>query len=121
MNTPFRRSKPRVCDNAQIRPCLDQLPGCEAYFGNHFQHRGGYSFYRDARLHGSPATAITTCPWTPAAATFTCATTSRAVLVALLQPTRHAVEDYSVRHGMGYHHRLLVQRHRAHTATSSPR
>ena len=77
--------------------------GCQAYFGIISNTAGGYSFYRDARLRRLTRYRYNNVPmdfggryiylrdnasgefWSPS-----------------WQPTRHELEDYSCRHGMGY-------------------
>ena len=83
-------------------PWINYL-GCQAYFGIISNTAGGYSFYRDARLRRLTRYRYNNVPfdfggryiylrddesgefWSPS-----------------WQPTRHAAEDYSCRHGMGY-------------------
>jgi cellobiose phosphorylase len=83
-------------------PWINYL-GCQAYFGIISNTAGGYSFYRDARLRRITRYRYNNVPfdfggryiylrdelsgefWSPS-----------------WQPTRHAAEDYSCRHGMGY-------------------
>jgi cellobiose phosphorylase len=83
-------------------PWINYL-GCQAYFGIISNTAGGYSFYRDARLRRLTRYRYNNAPmdfggryvylrdnesaefWSPS-----------------WQPTRHALEDYSCRHGMGY-------------------
>ncbi|MBN1642583.1 MAG: glycosyl transferase [Anaerolineae bacterium] len=83
-------------------PWINYL-GCEAYFAIISNTAGGYSFYRDARLRRITRYRYNNVPtdyggryiylrddatgrfWSPS-----------------WQPTRHAIEDYSCRHGMGY-------------------
>ncbi|HQG46630.1 MAG TPA: glycosyl transferase, partial [bacterium] len=83
-------------------PWINYL-GCEAYFGILSNTAGGYSFYRDARLRRLTRYRYNNVPfdfggrliylrdnrdgsfWSPS-----------------WQPTRHQVEDYSCRHGLGY-------------------
>ncbi len=83
-------------------PWINYL-GCQAYFGIISNTAGGYSFYRDARLRRITRYRYNNVPfdfggryiylrdeesgefWSPS-----------------WQPTRHEVEDYSCRHGMGY-------------------
>jgi cellobiose phosphorylase len=83
-------------------PWINYL-GCEAYFGIISNTAGGYSFYRDARLRRLTRYRYNNVPfdlsgryiylrddadgqfWSPS-----------------WQPTRHQVEDYTCRHGMGY-------------------
>jgi cellobiose phosphorylase len=83
-------------------PWINYL-GCEAYFGIISNTAGGYSFYRDARLRRLTRYGYNNAPfdfggryiylrdngddefWSPS-----------------WQPTRHEVEDYCCRHGMGY-------------------
>ena len=83
-------------------PWINYL-GCQAYFGIISNTAGGYSFYRDARLRRVTRYRYNNVPfdfggryiylrdgesgefWSPT-----------------WQPTRHEVEDYSCRHGMGY-------------------
>ncbi|HXN45502.1 MAG TPA: hypothetical protein VN893_02610 [Bryobacteraceae bacterium] len=77
--------------------------GCQAYFGLISNTAGGYSFYRDARLRRITRYRYNNAPfdfggrylylrdddggefWSPS-----------------WQPTRHKLENYSCRHGMGY-------------------
>jgi len=83
-------------------PWINYL-GCEAYFGIISNTAGGYSFYKDARLRRITRYRYNNVPfdmggryiyirdnadgefWSPS-----------------WMPTRHAVEKYSSRHGMGY-------------------
>jgi len=83
-------------------PWMNYL-GCEAYFGIISNTAGGYSFYRDARLRRLTRYRYNNVPmdfggryiylrdddskefWSPS-----------------WQPTRHAAEGYTCRHGMGY-------------------
>ncbi len=83
-------------------PWINYL-GCQAYFGIISNTAGGYSFYRDARLRRMTRYRYNNAPfdlggryiylrdddsgefWSPS-----------------WQPTRHAIENYSCRHGMGY-------------------
>ncbi|MGC9970687.1 MAG: glycosyl transferase [Bryobacteraceae bacterium] len=83
-------------------PWINYL-GCQAYFGIISNTAGGYSFYRDARLRRVTRYRYNNVPfdlggryiylrddgsgefWSPS-----------------WQPTRHELEDYSCRHGMGY-------------------
>ena len=83
-------------------PWINYL-GCQAYFGIISNTAGGYSFYRDARLRRITRYRYNNAPydfggryiylrddasgefWSPS-----------------WQPTRHKLEDYSCRHGMGY-------------------
>jgi cellobiose phosphorylase len=83
-------------------PWINYL-GCQEYFGIISNTAGGYSFYRDARLRRLTRYRYNNAPtdcggryiylrdgqsgqfWSPS-----------------WQPTRHAAENYSCRHGMGY-------------------
>ncbi|MGO8817235.1 MAG: GH36-type glycosyl hydrolase domain-containing protein [Terriglobia bacterium] len=83
-------------------PWINYL-GCQAYFGIISNTAGGYSFYRDARLRRITRYRYNNVPhdlggryiylrdnesgefWSPS-----------------WQPTRHELEDYTCRHGMGY-------------------
>ena len=83
-------------------PWINYL-GCQAYFGIISNTAGGYSFYRDARLRRLTRYRYNNVPldfggryiylrdneskefWSPG-----------------WQPTRHELENYSCRHGMGY-------------------
>jgi cellobiose phosphorylase len=83
-------------------PWINYL-GCEAYFGIISNTAGGYSFYRDARLRRLTRYRYNNAPldfggryvylrdnvsgefWSPS-----------------WQPTRHDLEDYRCRHGLGY-------------------
>ena len=83
-------------------PWINYL-GCQAYFGIISNTAGGYSFYRDARLRRISRYRYNNAPmdfggryiylrdddstefWSPS-----------------WQPTRHELENYSCRHGMGY-------------------
>jgi cellobiose phosphorylase len=83
-------------------PWINYL-GCQAYFGLISNTAGGYSFYRDARLRRITRYRYNNAPfdfggrylylrdddagefWSPS-----------------WQPTRHNLENYSCRHGMGY-------------------
>lgn len=84
------------------KPWINYL-GCESYFGIISNTAGGYSFYRDARLRRLTRYRYNNVPadvggryiylrdnqsgefWSPS-----------------WQPTRHQVQDYSCRHGLGY-------------------
>ena len=83
-------------------PWINYL-GCESYFGIISNTAGGYSFYRDARLRRITRYRYNNLPldlggryiylrdnqsqefWSPS-----------------WQPTRHELQDYSCRHGLGY-------------------
>jgi cellobiose phosphorylase len=95
-------------------PWINYL-GCQAYFGIISNTGGGYSFYRDARLRRITRYRYNNVPydfgghyiylrddesgefWSPS-----------------WQPTRHDVEDYTCRHGMGY--TLIGSRYKGITA-----
>ena len=82
---------------------VDQLPGQRGLLRDHLQHRGGYSFFRDARLRRLTRYRYNNVPtdvggrylyvrdaasgdfWSPS-----------------WQPTRADVEQYQCRHGLGY-------------------
>jgi len=95
-------------------PWINYL-GCQAYFGIISNTAGGYSFYRDARLRRITRYRYNNVPhdfggryiylrdnesgefWSPS-----------------WQPTRHDLEDYTCRHGMGY--TLIGSRYQGITA-----
>ena len=95
-------------------PWINYL-GCQAYFGIISNTAGGYSFYRDARLRRITRYRYNNVPhdfggryiylrdnesgefWSPS-----------------WQPTRHELEDYTCRHGMGY--TLIGSRYQGITA-----
>jgi cellobiose phosphorylase len=98
-------------------PWINYL-GCQAYFGIISNTAGGYSFYRDARLRRITRYRYNNVPydlggryiylrddesgefWSPS-----------------WQPTRHDLEDYTCRHGMGY--TLIGSRYRGITAQTN--
>jgi cellobiose phosphorylase len=83
-------------------PWINYL-GCQEYFGIISNTAGGYSFYRDARLRRLTRYRYNNAPWDCGGRyIYLRDEESGSFWSPGWQPTRHAAEDYSCRHGMGY-------------------
>ena len=83
-------------------PWINYL-GCQAYFGIISNTAGGYSFYRDARLRRLTRYRYNNAPMDFGGRyVYLRDDESREFWSPSWQPTRHALLDYSCRHGMGY-------------------
>ena len=83
-------------------PWINYL-GCQEYFGIISNTAGGYSFYRDARLRRLTRYRYNNAPWDSGGRyIYLRDEESGSFWSPSWQPTRHAAEDYSCRHGMGY-------------------
>ena len=83
-------------------PWMNYL-GCESYFGIISNTAGGYSFYRDARLRRITRYRYNNVPPDVGGRyLYLRDNNSGAFWSPSWQPTRHAAEDYSCRHGLGY-------------------
>ncbi len=83
-------------------PWINYL-GCQEYFGIISNTAGGYSFYRDARLRRLTRYRYNNAPWDCGGRyIYLRDEASGQFWSPSWQPTRHAAEDYSCRHGMGY-------------------
>jgi len=83
-------------------PWINYL-GCQEYFGIISNTAGGYSFYRDARLRRLTRYRYNNAPWDCGGRyIYLRDNESGSFWSPSWQPTRHAAEDYSCRHGMGY-------------------
>ncbi len=88
-------------------PWINYL-GCEAYFGIISNTAGGYSFYRDARLRRITRYRYNNVPYDFGGRYIYLRDNSNgshssgAFWSPSWQPTRHKLEDYFCRHGMGY-------------------
>jgi cellobiose phosphorylase len=83
-------------------PWINYL-GCQEYFGIISNTAGGYSFYRDARLRRLTRYRYNNAPWDCGGRyIYLRDEESGSFWSPSWQPTRHAAEDYSCRHGMGY-------------------
>jgi cellobiose phosphorylase len=83
-------------------PWINYL-GSEAYFGIISNTAGGYSFYRDARLRRLTRYRYNNVPADYGGRyVYLRDDTSGEFWSPSWQPTRHAVDDYTCRHGMGY-------------------
>ena len=83
-------------------PWINYL-GCQEYFGIISNTAGGYSFYRDARLRRLTRYRYNNAPWDCGGRyIYLRDEASGRFWSPSWQPTRHAAEDYSCRHGMGY-------------------
>ncbi len=83
-------------------PWINYL-GCEEYFGIISNTAGGYSFYRDARLRRLTRYRYNNVPFdTGGRYIYLRDNADGSFWSPSWQPTRHAVEGYSCRHGMGY-------------------
>ncbi|HUT20140.1 MAG TPA: glycosyl transferase [Anaerolineae bacterium] len=83
-------------------PWINYL-GCEAYFGIISNTAGGYAFYRDARLRRITRYRYNSVPLDYGGRyIYVRDNASGAFWSPSWQPTRHPVEDYLCRHGLGY-------------------
>ncbi len=83
-------------------PWINYL-GCEDYFGLISNTAGGYSFYRDARLRRLTRYRYNNVPFdTGGRYIYLRDNTSGEFWSPSWQPTRHKLENYTCRHGMGY-------------------
>ena len=83
-------------------PWINYL-GCQAYFGIISNTAGGYSFYRDARMRRLTRYRYNNVPMDFGGRyVYLRDDESREFWSPSWQPTRHALEDFSCRHGMGY-------------------
>jgi cellobiose phosphorylase len=83
-------------------PWINYL-GCESYFGIISNTAGGYSFYRDARLRRLTRYRYNNVPLdTGGRYIYLRDDESKEFWSPSWQPTRHELEDYSCRHGLGY-------------------
>ncbi len=83
-------------------PWINYL-GCQAYFGIISNTAGGYSFYRDARLRRITRYRYNNVPYDFGGRyIYLRDVASGEFWSPSWQPTRHELEEYSCRHGMGY-------------------
>ena len=83
-------------------PWINYL-GCQAYFGIISNTAGGYSFYRDARLRRLTRYRYNNAPFDLGGRyVYVRDDESKEFWSPSWQPTRHALESYTCRHGMGY-------------------
>jgi cellobiose phosphorylase len=83
-------------------PWINYL-GCQAYFGIISNTAGGYSFYRDARLRRLTRYRYNNVPFdTGGRYLYLRDNETGAYWSPSWQPTRHDLEQYSCRHGLGY-------------------
>jgi len=83
-------------------PWINYL-GCEDYFGIISNTAGGYSFYRDARLRRLSRYRYNNVPFDLGGRLIYLRDNASGVFWSpSWQPTRHQVEEYSCRHGLGY-------------------
>ena len=83
-------------------PWINYL-GCQAYFGIISNTAGGYSFYRDARLRRITRYRYNNAPYDVGGRYIYLRDDSSGEFWSpSWQPTRHKLEEYSCRHGMGY-------------------
>jgi len=83
-------------------PWINYL-GCEAYFGIISNTAGGYSFYRDARLRRLTRYRYNNAPFDLGGRyIYVRDNDAKEFWSPSWQPTRHDLEKYSCRHGMGY-------------------
>src|SRR5271157_4753771 len=83
-------------------PWINYL-GCEAYFGIISNTAGGYSFYRDARLRRITRSRYNNVPYDFGGRyIYLRDDDSKEFWSPSWQPTRHTLENYTCRHGMGY-------------------
>jgi len=83
-------------------PWINYL-GCQAFFWNRSNTAGGYSFYRDARLRRLTRYRYNSVPLDCGGRyVYLRDDESREYWSPSWQPTRHKLEDYTCRHGMGY-------------------
>ncbi len=84
------------------RPWINYL-GCESYFGIISNTAGGYSFYRDARLRRLTRYRYNNVPADVGGRyIYLRDNESRVFWSPSWQPTRHEVQDFQCRHGLGY-------------------
>ncbi|HET8823797.1 MAG TPA: hypothetical protein VFM77_01605 [Terriglobales bacterium] len=83
-------------------PWINYL-GCEAYFGIISNTAGGYSFYRDARLRRLTRYRYNNAPFDLGGRyIYVRDNDAKEFWSPSWQPTRHQIEKYTCRHGMGY-------------------
>ena len=83
-------------------PWINYL-GCQAYFGIISNTAGGYSFYRDARLRRLTRYRYNNAPFDLGGRyLYLRDSDSKEFWSPSWQPTRHKIEKYECRHGMGY-------------------
>ena len=83
-------------------PWINYL-GCQAYFGIISNTAGGYSFYRDARLRRLTRYRYNNAPFDLGGRyIYIRDNDSKEFWSPSWQPTRHQLEKYTCRHGMGY-------------------
>jgi len=83
-------------------PWINYL-GCEDYFGIISNTAGGYSFYRDARLRRLTRYRYNNVPFDLGGRLIYLRDNASGTFWSpSWQPTRHQVEEYSCRHGLGY-------------------
>ncbi|HEX7587234.1 MAG TPA: glycosyl transferase, partial [Anaerolineae bacterium] len=83
-------------------PWINYL-GCQDYFGLISNTAGGYSFYRDARLRRLTRYRYNNAPLDSGGRyLYLRDHATREFWSPTWQPTRHALEDYTCRHGLGY-------------------
>ncbi len=83
-------------------PWINYL-GCQAYFGIISNTAGGYSFYRDARLRRLTRYRYNNAPFDLGGRyLYVRDDESKEFWSPSWQPTRHDLEKYTCRHGMGY-------------------
>ena len=83
-------------------PWINYL-GCEAYFGIISNTGGGYSFYKDARLRRITRYRYNNAPLDAGGRYLYVRDDSNGEFWSpTWQPTRHALTDYTCRHGLGY-------------------
>jgi cellobiose phosphorylase len=83
-------------------PWINYL-GCQAYFGIISNTAGGYSFYRDARLRRLTRYRYNNAPFDLGGRyIYVRDDQSKEFWSPSWQPTRHELEKYTCRHGMGY-------------------
>jgi cellobiose phosphorylase len=82
-------------------PWINYL-GCQAYFGLISNTAGGYSFYRDARLRRITRYRYNNAPFDFGGRYVYLRDDAGEFWSPSWQPTRHKLENYSCRHGMGY-------------------
>jgi cellobiose phosphorylase len=84
------------------KPWINYL-GCEAYFGIISNTAGGYSFYRDARLRRLTRYRYNNVPADVGGRyIYLRDNESREFWSPSWQPTRHELQDFQCRHGLGY-------------------
>jgi len=83
-------------------PWINYL-GCQAYFGIISNTAGGYSFYRDARLRRLTRYRYNNAPFDFGGRyLYVRDNETKEFWSPSWQPTRHQLQNYSCRHGMGY-------------------